>query len=59
MALMSRTAKREMEELAGKMEYVELGTIEGYERLFADCLIFPDIAEGGSKGVFKRVRPLL
>lgn len=45
MALMSGTVKREMEELAGHMKYVELGTIDGYERLFADCLIFPDIAE--------------
>lgn len=41
MALMSAQVKREMEELAGQMEYMELGATEGYERLFSDCMIFP------------------
>lgn len=41
MALMSTQAKREMEELASHMDYMELGATEGYERLFSDCLIFP------------------
>ena len=42
MALMSAKVKREMEELAGYMDYMELGATKGYERLFSDCLIFPD-----------------
>ncbi len=41
MALMSAKAKRDMEELASYMDYMELGATEGYERLFSDCLIFP------------------
>lgn len=43
MALMSRTAKAEMEELGSKMDYMELGATENYERLFADCLMFPEV----------------
>lgn len=43
MALMSRAAKAEMEELACRMDYMELGATENYERLFAECLIFPDV----------------
>lgn len=42
LALMSGKAKQEMEELAHHMKYMELGATEGYERLFADCLMFPD-----------------
>ena len=45
LALMSGKAKQEMEELAHHMEYMELGATEGYERLFADCLMFPDELE--------------
>ena len=45
LALMSGRAKEEMEELAHHMDYLELGATEGYERLFADCLIFPDESE--------------
>ncbi len=45
LALMSGKAKKEMEELAHHMEYMELGATEGYERLFADCLMFPDESE--------------
>jgi uncharacterized 2Fe-2S/4Fe-4S cluster protein (DUF4445 family) len=40
MALMSVDAKKEMEELAHKMDYMELGASQGYERLFAQCLMF-------------------
>ena len=43
MALMSNEAKSEMERLAHKMKYLELGATEGYERLFAQCLIFPKV----------------
>ena len=32
----------QMEELAGHMEYMELAETKGYERLFAECLIFPE-----------------
>ncbi|MCF0141087.1 MAG: DUF4445 domain-containing protein [Mogibacterium sp.] len=42
MALMSKTVKREMEELAHNMDYMELGASENYERLFAECLVFPE-----------------
>ena len=41
MALMSVEARKQMEELAHHMDYVELSATEGYERLFADCLYFP------------------
>ena len=39
MALMSSKVKKEMEELAGYMDYMELGATGGYERLFSSCLI--------------------
>lgn len=42
MALMSNKVKKEMEELAQHMDYMELAETEGYERLFADCLLFPE-----------------
>lgn len=42
MALMSKKAKIEMEELASHMDYMELGATDNYERLFSDCLIFPE-----------------
>lgn len=42
MALMSVDVKKEIEDLAGKMEYMELGASEGYEKLFSQCLIFGD-----------------
>lgn len=40
MALMSVDAKHQIEELAHQMDYMELGASEGYERLFAQCLLF-------------------
>ena len=43
MALMSKKAKKEMEELASHMDYMELGATDNYERLFSDCLIFPEV----------------
>jgi uncharacterized 2Fe-2S/4Fe-4S cluster protein (DUF4445 family) len=43
MALLSEQVKRDMEKLADDMKYVELGASEGYERLFSECLMFPDI----------------
>ena len=43
MALMSRRIRKEMEALATRMEYVELGQVEGYERLFSECLLFPEV----------------
>lgn len=50
MALMSGRVKREMEELAHYMDYMELGAVKGYERLFADCLIFPDFSDMQEEG---------
>lgn len=41
MALMSGKVKREMEELAHDMDYLELGATDNYERLLSECLIFP------------------
>ncbi|MEN1762238.1 ASKHA domain-containing protein [Anoxynatronum sibiricum] len=41
MALMSVAVKKQIEELACRMEYIELGASEGYEKIFAQCLIFP------------------
>ncbi|MDD5823594.1 MAG: ASKHA domain-containing protein [Firmicutes bacterium] len=41
MALMSKDVKREIEELAHHMDYMELGASPDYERLFAECLAFP------------------
>lgn len=43
MALMSGRKKREMESLAQKIDYMELGASPGYERLFSSCLLFPKI----------------
>lgn len=42
MALMSCKARREIEELAGKMEYMELAETENYERIFPESMIFPE-----------------
>lgn len=42
MALMSENAKKEMEELAEKIEYMELAETEGYERIFTESMIFPN-----------------
>lgn len=41
MALMSGKVKRDMEELAHEMDYLELGATDNYERLLSECLIFP------------------
>lgn len=40
MALMSLSAKKDIEELSKEIAYMELGASEGYERLFSECLIF-------------------
>ena len=42
MSLMSKQIKKEIEELANRIEYLELAETEDYERLFTKCLIFPD-----------------
>ena len=42
MALMSRRAKREIEELALRMEYMELAETENYERIFTESMVFPE-----------------
>ncbi len=41
MALMSKKARSEMEELARKIDYFELAETEDYERVFAECMRFP------------------
>jgi uncharacterized 2Fe-2S/4Fe-4S cluster protein (DUF4445 family) len=40
MALMSDDIKKDLEKIAKTIDYMELGASEGYERLFADCLLF-------------------
>ncbi len=42
MALMSKAVRHEMEELADKMEYVELAETDNYERIFTESMIFPE-----------------
>ena len=42
MTLLSRRAREEVEALAEKMEYLELAQTDGYERIFAECMIFPE-----------------
>lgn len=42
MALMSMKVKQQIEELAHQIDYMELGASEGYEKLFAMSLIFPN-----------------
>ncbi len=37
----SGKVKRQMEELAHEMDYLELGATDNYERLLSECLIFP------------------
>jgi uncharacterized 2Fe-2S/4Fe-4S cluster protein (DUF4445 family) len=41
MALLSKTARREMESLARDVHYFELSALEGFDRLFVTCLDFP------------------
>lgn len=45
MTLMSGKAKREVEQLALKMEYMELAETENYERIFTESMIFPQRKE--------------
>ena len=42
MALLSEHVKKELEELAGHMEYMELAETENYERIFTESMIFPE-----------------
>lgn len=41
MTLMSKKVKREVEELAEKMDYMELAETDNYERIFTESMIFP------------------
>lgn len=40
MCLLSKDVRKEMEDLAKDIEYFELSTKEGYEKLFTKCLTF-------------------
>ena len=42
MTLMSKRARQEVEELARKMEYMELAETKNYERIFTESMIFPE-----------------
>lgn len=41
MTLLSPKVKEQMEELAAGIEYIELAETEGYDRLFSECMTFP------------------
>ena len=41
MALLSRAVRREMEQLAVKIDYIDLVRTENYERIFSDSMAFP------------------
>ena len=41
-ALLSLASRREMEKIAKQMSYMELGNTPGYERLFAESMIFAE-----------------
>ena len=43
MTLMSSKARHEVEELARRMEYMELAETENYERIFTESMIFLNI----------------
>lgn len=43
LCLMSGEIKGEMEELAQKMEYIELAQTDNYERIFTESMIFPEV----------------
>ena len=45
LALASRSARKTMEELAESIEFFELATFPGFDRLFADSLRFPEARE--------------
>ncbi len=45
MALLSNKARKQMEDMAKCIEHIELSKLDSYERLFADCLIFPDYSK--------------
>jgi uncharacterized 2Fe-2S/4Fe-4S cluster protein (DUF4445 family) len=42
MSLMSGKAKKEIEELKERMEYLELAGTPHYDRIFAESMIFPE-----------------
>lgn len=42
LALLSDAARQEMEDLAQEMEYMELSQTENYDRIFAECMMFPE-----------------
>lgn len=48
LALLSKAARQEMEDLAKQMEYMELSETENYDRIFAECMMFPE-GEGSEK----------
>lgn len=45
MSLMAEGVKKQMEELAGCMEYIELAQADNYERIFTESMIFPENAK--------------
>ena len=41
MTLMSKKVKEEIETLATEIDYLELSNLENYDRLYSDCMLFP------------------
>ena len=42
MTLLSEKVKEEIEELAREISYLELSNLENYDRLYSDCMMFPE-----------------
>ncbi len=42
MTLLSEKVKKEIEELANEISYLELSNLENYDRLYSDCMMFPE-----------------
>ena len=42
MTLLSEKVKHEIEELANEINYLELSNLKNYDRLYSDCMMFPE-----------------
>ena len=50
LALLSKPARGDMETLAKSVHYLELSTLDGFDRLFVACLDFPRRAGSTAAG---------
>ena len=42
MTLLSEKVKHEIEQLAKDIDYLELSTLENYDRIYSECMMFPE-----------------